>query len=186
MTQPQRSLVPRQRSLLGANVTSFLCSGDSFASVSQSSRSSVSLYQRHLVTALVCCLVPVGQRSHPEQAALALLHQLVRIEHDSLASDTAGLGSQCKGCGIAIHICAWKVSISFQQCTCLQACCTCQRQSYWCIGQSRSQTEEEHVVHDVQGRSSNTACEACQQGQHPEGNQTYGKHHLAACAQQPF
>ena len=79
---------------------------ESLAFWSQRNNSSNSLYQRHLLTALVCCLVPIGQRNHPEQAALALLHQLVRIEHDSLASDTDGQGSQCMGCGIAIHICA--------------------------------------------------------------------------------
>ena len=59
-------------------------------------------------------------------------------------------------------------------------------------GQSRAQTEEEHVVHDVQehlvhdvqGRSSYTACEACQQGQHCAGNESSAKHCTAAIAKQ--
>ena len=43
---------------------------------------------------------------------LAVLYQLLQIEHDSLASDIAGQGSQCMGCDITIHICAWKVNTS--------------------------------------------------------------------------
>lgn len=68
----------------------------------------VSLYQQQLVTALVLCLVPVGQEKVHKQAALSVLHQLLRIEHDSLMLDTDGQGSLCMGCGIAVYICAWK------------------------------------------------------------------------------
>ena len=68
------------------------------------------LYRQQLLTALVLCLVAVGQSGDPKQAALAFLHQLLRIEHDSLEKDTDGQGSQCMGCGIAVYICAWKVS----------------------------------------------------------------------------
>ena len=67
------------------------------------------------------------------------------------------------------------------KCTSLQTCAT-HPQHLLVAGQSRAQTEEEPVVHDVQGRSSFTACEACQQGQHLEGNKTSGKYHSAACA----
>ena len=64
------------------------------------------------------------------------------------------------------------------KCTSLQTCATYQQQLL-VAGQSRDQTEEEHVLHNVQGRSSFIACE---QGQHLEGNKTSGKYHSAACA----
>lgn len=81
----------------------------------QKSTGTISLYQQQLVTALVLCLVTVGQTNDPRQAALAVLHQLLQIEHDSLALDTDGQGSQCMGCSIAVYICAWKVSTAHQQ-----------------------------------------------------------------------
>ena len=68
------------------------------------------LYRQQLLTALVLCLVAVGQSCDAKQAALALLHQLLRIEHDSLAKDTDAQGSHCMGCGIAVYVCAWKVT----------------------------------------------------------------------------
>ncbi|KAL0031501.1 hypothetical protein WJX77_003847 [Trebouxia sp. C0004] len=68
----------------------------------------VSLYQQQLATALVLCLISVGQSDGSKEAALSVLNQLLRIEHDSLALDTDGQGSQCMGCGIAVYICAWK------------------------------------------------------------------------------
>ncbi|KAL3134232.1 hypothetical protein ABBQ38_006663 [Trebouxia sp. C0009 RCD-2024] len=74
----------------------------------QKHKGTVSLYQQQLATALVLCLVSVGQSGDPRQAALSVLHQLLRIQHDSLALDTDGQGSQCMGCGIAVYICAWK------------------------------------------------------------------------------
>ncbi len=81
----------------------------------QKHRGTISLYQQQLVTALVLCLVAAGQTNDPRQAALAALHQLLQIEHDSLALDTDGQGSQCMGCGIAVYICAWKVSTVHRQ-----------------------------------------------------------------------
>ena len=56
----------------------------------QKHRGTISLYQQQLVTALVLCLVAAGQTNDPRQAALAALHQLLQIEHDSLALDTDG------------------------------------------------------------------------------------------------
>ena len=65
----------------------------------------VGLYQQQLATALVLCLVSVGQSDNPKQAALSVLHQLLQIQHDSLASDTDGQGSQCMSWHCGVHLC---------------------------------------------------------------------------------
>lgn len=62
-----------------------------------------------------------------EQAALALLHQLLRIGRDSLAPDINGQGSQCMGCGIATHLCMEGEHCTLR-CTLLQTCVTYQKQ----------------------------------------------------------
>ena len=107
--EPERK---KQVGHINCTTSAVLAQGSRFASVLQEHKGTVSLYRQQLATALVLCLVSVGQSDDPKQAALSVLHQLLRIEHDSLALDTDGQGSQCMGCGIAIHICAWKVSIA--------------------------------------------------------------------------
>ncbi|KAL3146626.1 hypothetical protein ABBQ32_000857 [Trebouxia sp. C0010 RCD-2024] len=51
-------------------------------------------------------------------------------------------------------------------------------------GQSRSQAEAKHVVHDVQGRRIYGACEDSKQGQHCKGDQASDRHHNPAHATQ--
>ena len=51
-------------------------------------------------------------------------------------------------------------------------------------GQSRSQAEAKHVVHDVQGRRIYRACEDSKQGQHCECDEASDRHHNPAHATQ--
>ena len=110
--EPERK---KQVSHSNCTTSTVLAQCGRLASVLQKHKGTVSLYQRQLATALVLGLVSVGQTEDPKQAALSVLHQLLQIQHDSLAMDTDGQGSQCMGCGIAVHICAWKVSTTSRQ-----------------------------------------------------------------------
>lgn len=130
--------------------------------------------QQQLVTALVLCLVTVSQTNDPRQAALASLHQLLQIEHDSLALDSDGQGSQCMGCGIARHVCAWKVSMTSHQ---LLLTKRFRSKDNIDAGQGRSKAEAQHVVHDVQGCRVYRACQNSQQRQHHACNQAPAGHH---------
>jgi len=68
----------------------FAASRSRLASLLQISWGTISLYQQQLVTALVLCLVTVRETNTPRQAALAVLHQVLLIEHDCAALDTDG------------------------------------------------------------------------------------------------
>ena len=83
--EPERK---KQVGHINCTTSAVLAQGSRFASVLQEHKGTVSLYRQQLATALVLCLVSVGQSDDPKQAALSVLHQLLRIEHDSLALDT--------------------------------------------------------------------------------------------------
>lgn len=77
--------------------------GGRLACVLQRHKSSVTVYQRQLVTALVLCLVPVSDAT--KQAALTVLHQVLQIEHDSLTSDTDDQGVVTVAQNCSAHLC---------------------------------------------------------------------------------